>query len=136
MIYLYTSSTCTSCRKLELWFRLHKMPYLERRIKNAKSERLRISKDEIKHIFSLTEDGADDVISRRAHAFRLIADRYDTMTITELIDFVYENPTCLRRPIAIKHHLMMVGYHTDEVTMFLATRQRKLLPLQAYNPFL
>ena len=51
MVTLFTSPSCTSCRKAKAWLEEHEIPYTER---NIFSEPLNI--DEIKEILRMTED--------------------------------------------------------------------------------
>ena len=51
MVTLYTSPSCTSCRKARAWLEENAIPYTER---NVFKEPL--SRDEIKNILRMTED--------------------------------------------------------------------------------
>ena len=65
MVTLYTSPSCTSCRKAKAWLEEHDIPYKER---NIFSEPLSI--EEIKEILRMTEDGTDEIISTRSKSFQ------------------------------------------------------------------
>lgn len=65
MVTLYTSPSCTSCRKARAWLEEHEIPFVER---NIFSEPLSI--DEIKQILRMTEDGTDEIISTRSKVFQ------------------------------------------------------------------
>ena len=65
MVTLFTSPSCTSCRKAKAWLEEHEIPYTER---NIFSEPLNI--DEIKEILRMTEDGTDEIISTRSKIFQ------------------------------------------------------------------
>ena len=65
MVTLYTSPSCTSCRKAKAWLEEHEIPYQER---NIFSEPLTI--DEIKEILRMTEDGTDEIISTDQKRFK------------------------------------------------------------------
>ena len=41
------------------------------------------------------------------------------MTIDQLVHFIQENPTILKRPIIINEKVMQVGYDDDEITTFV-----------------
>ena len=56
MLTLYTSPSCTSCRKARAWLQEHEIPYVER---NIFSEPLNI--DELKAILQMTEDGTEEI---------------------------------------------------------------------------
>ena len=59
MVTLYTSPSCTSCRKARAWLEEHNIPFEER---NIFSNPLNV--DEIKQILQMTEDGTEEIISR------------------------------------------------------------------------
>ncbi|WP_337020336.1 transcriptional regulator Spx, partial [Oceanobacillus massiliensis] len=65
MVTLYTSPSCTSCRKAKAWLEEHDIPFTER---NIFSEPLTL--DEIKEILRMTEDGTDEIISTRSKVFQ------------------------------------------------------------------
>ena len=65
MLTLYTSPSCTSCRKARAWLQEHEIPYVER---NIFSEPLNI--DELKAILQMTEDGTEEIISTRSKVFQ------------------------------------------------------------------
>ena len=67
MVTIYTSPSCTSCRKAKAWFEQHEIAYVE---KNIFSEKLTI--EEIKGILRMTEDGTDEIISERSNSFQEI----------------------------------------------------------------
>ena len=48
-----------------------------------------------------SENGFDDIISTRSKVFKEKQLEPDTMTIQELVDFIIENPSVLKRPIII-----------------------------------
>ena len=60
MVTLYTSPSCTSCRKARAWLEENNIPYTER---NIFSEPL--SRIEIKEILKMTEEGTEEI--GRAH---------------------------------------------------------------------
>ena len=65
MLTLYTSPSCTSCRKARAWLQEHEIPFVER---NIFSEPLNIS--ELKAILQMTEDGTEEIISTRSKVFQ------------------------------------------------------------------
>ena len=108
MLTLYTSPSCTSCRKARAWLQEHEIPYVER---NIFSEPLNI--DELKAILQMTEDGTEEIISTRSNM------DLDELSLKELLDLVKENPGLLRRPIMIDEKRLQVGFNEDEIRRFL-----------------
>ncbi|WP_173916940.1 transcriptional regulator SpxA [Halobacillus sp. Marseille-Q1614] len=114
MVTLYTSPSCTSCRKAKAWLEEHNIEYTER---NIFSEPLTI--DEIKEILRMTEDGTEEIISTRSKVFQKLKVDFDQLPMQDLFDLIQENPGLLRRPIIIDDKRLQVGYNEDEIRRFL-----------------
>ncbi|PLR68964.1 MULTISPECIES: transcriptional regulator SpxA [Bacillaceae] len=119
MVTLYTSPSCTSCRKAKAWLEEHEISYTER---NIFSEPLSV--DEIKEILRMTEDGTDEIISTRSKIFQKLNVNVETMPLQELYDLIQEHPGLLRRPIIIDEKRLQVGYNEDEIRRFLPRKVR------------
>lgn len=126
MVNLYTSPSCTSCRKARAWLKEHDIPFKER---NIFSEPL--TKDEIKQILRMTEDGTEEIISTRSKVFQQLGIDLDDLTMDELLDLVEKNPGLLRRPIIMDDKRLQVGYNEDEIRRFLPREVRALELQQA-----
>uniref|UniRef100_UPI003CE6B1B5 transcriptional regulator Spx n=1 Tax=Pseudomonas aeruginosa TaxID=287 RepID=UPI003CE6B1B5 len=96
MVTLYTSPSCTSCRKARAWLEEHEIPFVER---NIFCEPLSI--DEIKQILRMTEDGTDEIISTRSKVFQKLNVNVESMPLQDLYRLINEHPGLLRRPIII-----------------------------------
>lgn len=110
MVTLYTSPSCTSCRKARAWLEEHEIPFVER---NIFSEPLSI--DEIKQILRMTEDGTDEIISTRSKVFQKLNVNVESMPLQDLYRLINEHPGLLRRPIIIDEKRLQVGYNEDEI---------------------
>ncbi len=119
MVTLYTSPSCTSCRKAKLWLEEHDIAYTER---NIMSEPLSIK--EIKEILRMTEDGTDEIISTRSKIFQKLNINVEALPLQQLYSLIQENPGLLRRPIIIDEKRLQVGYNEDEIRRFLPRRVR------------
>ncbi|MBS4193651.1 transcriptional regulator SpxA [Lederbergia citri] len=119
MVTLYTSPSCTSCRKARLWLEEQSIPYKER---NIFSEPL--SLEEIKEILRMTEDGTDEIISTRSKIFQKLNIDLDSLPLQQLYDLIQKNPGLLRRPIILDEKRLQVGYNEDEIRRFLPRKVR------------
>ncbi|WP_261806372.1 transcriptional regulator SpxA [Lapidilactobacillus luobeiensis] len=126
MVNLYTSPSCTSCRKARAWLKEHNIPFEERNIFSDP-----LSKDEIKQILRMTEDGTEEIISTRSKIFQELGIDLDDLTMDELLDLVEQNPGLLRRPIIMDDKRLQVGYNEDEIRRFLPREVRALELQQA-----
>ncbi|EOH65714.1 transcriptional regulator SpxA [Enterococcus mundtii] len=126
MLILYTSPSCTSCRKARAWLQEHQIPFVER---NIFSEPLNSS--ELKAILQMTEDGTEEIISTRSKVFQKLNMDLDELPLQELLELVQNNPGLLRRPIMIDNKRLQVGFNEDEIRRFLPRDVRQLELRQA-----
>ena len=126
MLTLYTSPSCTSCRKARAWLQEHEIPFVER---NIFSEPLNIS--ELKSILQMTEDGTEEIISPRSKVFQKLNMDLDDLPLKELLELVQDNPGLLRRPIMVDEKRLQVGFNEDEIRRFLPRDVRQLELRQA-----
>ena len=126
MVTLFTSPSCTSCRKAKAWLQEHDIPYTER---NIFSENLSI--DEIKAILRMTEDGTDEIISTRSKTFQKLNVDIDSLPLQDLYDIIQKNPGLLRRPNILDEKRLQVGYNEDEIRRFLPRKVRTFQLLEA-----
>ncbi|MFC0233671.1 transcriptional regulator SpxA [Vagococcus entomophilus] len=126
MLTLYTSPSCTSCRKARAWLQEHDIRFTER---NIFSEPLNIS--ELKAILQMTEDGTEEIISTRSKVFQKLDMDLDDLPLQDLLELVQKNPGLLRRPIMIDEKRLQVGFNEDEIRRFLPRDVRALELRQA-----
>ncbi|KAA1042591.1 MULTISPECIES: transcriptional regulator SpxA [Macrococcus] len=126
MVTLFTSPSCTSCRKAKAWLQEHDIPYTER---NIFSDNLTI--DEIKAILRMTEDGTDEIISTRSKTFQKLNIDIDAMPLQDLYEIIQQHPGLLRRPIILDEKRLQVGYNEDEIRRFLPRKVRTFQLLEA-----
>jgi regulatory protein spx len=122
MIQMYTTPSCSSCRKAKKWFEEHRIEYREKNIFNIK-----LTREDIMLMLKNTENGFEDIISTRSKVFQDQNLDIDDMTMKELTDFIIENPSVLRRPIIIEDNKMQVGYNEDEIRTFIPKRLREII---------
>lgn len=126
MVTLFTSPSCTSCRKAKAWLEEHEIAYKER---NIFTEPLTL--EEAKQILRMTENGTDEIISTRSKIFQELDVDLETMPLQDLFKLISENPGLLRRPIIIDEKRLQVGYNEDEIRRFLPRRVRTFQLLEA-----
>ena len=127
MIQIYTTPSCASCRKAKKWFDQYKIPYSEKNIFSIK-----LSKEDIFKMLANSENGFEDIISTRSKVFKEKQLEPDNMTIQELVDFIIENPSVLKRPIIINENELQVGYNNEDITIFLP---KELRNRECFNSF-
>ena len=121
MLNLYTSPSCTSCRKAKAWLKEHDISFKERNIFANP-----LNKEEIMQVLRMTENGTEEIISTRSRTFQNLKINLDDLSIDQLIDLVGKNPSLLRRPIIMDDRRLQVGYNEDEIRRFLPRKVRRL----------
>lgn len=121
MIRIYTAPSCASCRKVKAWLKEHNIPFIE---KNIFSTLLRES--ELKELLERSENGTDDIISKRSKIIKENKVDIDSMKMNDLIKFIQDNPSILKRPIIIDERRFQVGYNAEEIRVFIPKELRKL----------
>ncbi|HJE20455.1 transcriptional regulator SpxA [Aliicoccus persicus] len=119
MVTLFTSPSCTSCRKAKQWLKEHDISFKERNIFSDK-----LTLDEVKEILRMTEDGTEEIISTRSKTFQKLNLDIDSLPMKELYQIIMDNPGILRRPIIIDEKRLQVGYNEDEIRRFLPRQVR------------
>jgi len=121
MITIYISPSCSSCRKAKRWLEKYNLEYVEKNLFITP-----LSVREIKDILEKTENGTEDIISTRS---KVIAENnidLDSMSISELIAFIQDNPSAMKRPIIIEGNKLQIGYNEEEIRMFIPRKLRNL----------
>lgn len=121
MLNLYTSPSCTSCRKAKAWLKEYDISFKERNIFANP-----LNKEEIMQVLRMTENGTEEIISTRSRTFQNLKINLDDLSIDQLIDLVEKNPSLLRRPIIMDDRRLQVGYNEDEIKRFLPRKVRRL----------
>lgn len=119
MIKIYTSPSCSSCRKVKKWFEDQKIPFVEKNIFAVS-----LNENELKDILEKTENGTDDIISTRSKIIKEKNVDIDSMSVKELINFIRDNPSILKRPIMVDDSRIQVGYNPEEITSFIPAARR------------
>ena len=121
MIVIYTSPGCASCRKVKAWLKEHNLPYKEKNI-----FQVLLNKTEVKYLLQRSDNGTEDIISKRSKVIQENKYDIDSMSINELTDFIIANPSVLRRPIILNDTTLQIGYDSEEIDAFVPQELRKI----------
>ena len=119
MIRIYTSPSCSSCRKVKKWFQEQKIPFVEKNIFAAT-----LNEKELKEILIKSENGTEDIISQKSKIVKESGVDLENMTIKELIEFIRQNPSVLKRPIMVDDNKIQVGYNPEDIRVFIPHARR------------
>ena len=120
MIKIYITPSCISCRKVMAFFNEWEIPFVEHDITKKPLE-----KKDILDILYKTERGAEDILSTRGKVLKTKKPDFKTMTPKELVVFIQENPTVLKRPIIVDKRKIQVGYNAEEITVFIPREKKE-----------
>ena len=119
MIKIYTTPSCSSCRKAKQFFKEENIPFQEKNIFVSD-----LNENELKDILMKSENGTEDIISTRSKIIKENDVDVDNMTISELITFIRNNPSILKRPIMVDESKIQVGYNEEEIRVFIPHERR------------
>ena len=119
MIKIYTAPSCSSCRKAKDFFKKEEIPYQEKNIFVTD-----LNDAELKDILTKTENGTEDIISKRSKIIKESGVDVNNMTISELIAFIRKNPSVLKRPIMVDETKVQIGYNSEEIRVFIPHEKR------------
>ncbi len=121
MIVVYTSPGCASCRKVKQWLRDRNLEFIEKNIFKTL-----LNDNEIKHLLIRSENGSDDIISKRSKVIQESGVDIDSMTTAQLIEFIRNNPSVLKRPIILSEDNFQVGFDEEEIGIFVPQELRRV----------
>ena len=111
---IYTTPSCSSCRKAKKWLDSFGIKYDEVNILAGE-----VQMSDIDLMLSLADDGFDSIISTRSKTARNDFFDLDSFTTHELKRWILANPAILKRPIIIENEKMQVGYNDEEIRIFI-----------------
>ena len=121
MIVMYTSAGCSSCRKAKEYMRKNNLPFIEKKL-----EYTRLNDKEIRYLLERSENGSDDLISNRSKIIKEGNRNIETMKLSDLVSFIRENPSILKRPIIIDNSSLEIGYDEEEISIFKKNNEKRL----------
>lgn len=121
MIKIYTVAYSSSCDKAKMWLKEHNLEFEE--INLVKDQ---LSDVEILHLLSLTENGTEEIISKRGKAYQKLNVDLDDLSMNCLIKVIEKNRSLLRRPLIVDNKRLQVGYNEDDIRKFLPRSVRKI----------
>ena len=121
MIVVYTSPGCASCRKVKQWLKDRDLKYLEKNIFSTL-----LNENEIKHLLMRSENGTEDIISKRSKIIQETKVDLEEMSVKELVKFIQLNPSVLKRPIILNERSFQVGYDEEEIDAFVPKELRRV----------
>lgn len=121
MIVVYTSPGCAGCRKVKQWLKEKNLPFIEKNLFKTL-----LHPNEIKHLLMRTENGTDDLVSKRCKIIQENNIDIDAMKMDELVNFIQQNPSVLKRPIILDEENFQVGYDSEEISIFVPHELRNI----------
>lgn len=126
MIVLYCGVSSRTSRQAAAWFNDYEIKVKKKRIEQ-------ISRADLKHILSLSENGFSDILKSsrgsgtRSHALR---EYIKLSSFDEAVDCLMEHLDILKVPIIFDEHRLIIGYNPESIRMFLTKEYRRSKMLQ------
>ncbi|MEO1770735.1 Spx/MgsR family RNA polymerase-binding regulatory protein [Candidatus Enterococcus ferrettii] len=120
MIHVLLGNSCTSCRKTRRWLQEYGIPYEERNIDHEP-----LSKEELKHILTLCDEGVDAIISTRSQIYQSLGIDFGELTFNQLLILLSQFPKLVKRPIIFDEQRLQVGFNDEEIRALLPKEVKK-----------
>ncbi|MCL2522082.1 MAG: Spx/MgsR family RNA polymerase-binding regulatory protein [Erysipelotrichales bacterium] len=120
MIKVFVTPSCSSSNKAKKWFKLHHIPFQEI---NLLTRQLQIF--EIKEILQYTENGFEDIISKKSDYFRNNPLDFETMSFNDLSEIIINNPRILKRPLILGPNSLQIGFNDEDIREFIPKELRE-----------
>ncbi|PWG00156.1 Spx/MgsR family RNA polymerase-binding regulatory protein [Levilactobacillus bambusae] len=120
MIKMFYHTKTTAVTKAMKWLKSHGAAFEGQDIKKQPLDR-----ETILHMLSLTEEGTDDLISKRSKAYKNLPESIDNMGLNELVDLLQTNPNILKNPIIVDDHKLATGFDLETIREFVPAEYRK-----------
>ena len=114
MITIFTNPISIESLKAKEWLDESDIPYVEREYFDEL-----VTLEEIKQMMTLTELGAEDLIAPEYLSLVKGTVANETVSLSELIDFIQEEPRLLKNPIIFDDKRLMTGFNEDEIQKFI-----------------
>lgn len=116
MLKIYTSYNCSSCKTAMKWLKKHGIVHEEYNFFSRD-----LTEAEVMDMLKYTENGFEDIVSERSKMYNKYKEQIEDMTTKELIDFIVENPSVLKRPIVVDDvtQEIKVGFNEGEFNDFI-----------------
>lgn len=126
VITIFTTPSCSSCRKAKKWLDEYRIQYIEKNIFHQ-----RLTAEDLDLMLEKTENGFIDIISTRSKVIREKEIDLENLTVGQAKAFILENPSILKRPIILNEDRIQVGYNEEEIRAFIPLDLREKI---IYSP--
>lgn len=119
-VMFYTYPSCTSCRKTKKWLVKQEVNFNQRHLFRETP-----TYEEMLELLSMTTEGIDEILAKRSQEYKSLDVDVESMTISEVVHLLMEQPRLLRRPILTDGKKLVVGYN-ESTLKNLVKKQKKV----------
>ncbi|KRM58564.1 Spx/MgsR family RNA polymerase-binding regulatory protein [Secundilactobacillus malefermentans] len=121
MLKFYYNANTPSKRKALKWLDDNEIQYETRNI-NFKP----LDEEEITHIMHLSEEGTDQIISKRSKIMQNLHVALSKLSFNGVVKLIKENQGILKSPILMENDKLMSGFDSEQARMFIPPKKRRL----------
>ncbi|MFK4897399.1 ArsC/Spx/MgsR family protein [Lactococcus petauri] len=126
MINVYCGRSSRTSRQAVAWFRDYEIQISKKRIEQ-------ITREDLVHILSISENGFTDIIkSAKGSETRIhkVSKYISVLNFNEAVDCLMEHLEVLRVPIIFDRQRLVIGYHPESIRVFTAKEYRRSKGIQ------
>lgn len=116
MLTIYTSYNCASCKKAMSWLNEHGIAHEEYNFFSRD-----LTQEEVHNMLKFTTTGFEEIVSERSKIYTRYKEKILHMKTSELVNFIIENPSILKRPILVDDitKSVKVGFNEEELNEYI-----------------
>lgn len=121
MIILYYGISSRTSRQAAAWFEDYKIKIIKKKIAH-------MTRADLVHILSLSENGFSDILKKsKGTGTRIykIAQNVKCSSFNEAVDCLLENPDMLKVPIIFDENRLVIGYNSESIRTYITKEYRK-----------
>lgn len=121
MVTLYCSVSSKTSRQAISWFENYEVKVVNRRVE-------RITRSDLMHILSLTENGFLDILKKASGSgtrINKIRQSLQLLNFNQAVDLLLENTDVIKVPIVFDEKKLVIGYNSESIRVFISKEYRK-----------
>ena len=116
-ILFFTYPSCTSCRKTKKWLVNADVNFEERHLFRETP-----SYEELLSLLAMTTEGMDELLAKRSQEYKSLNIDVESLSLSEVVKLLIEQPRLLRRPILTDGKKLVVGYNESALKNLVKRR--------------
>ena len=108
--------------KAQKWLKFQGLKFREINLEKSNPQ----LREQLFQIIQLLEGDVFGLISTRSRRYRILEEKINQLSLSQLVELLVSNPQLLRQPIISDGYKLQIGYNPDEIRVFIPKGMRKM----------